>query len=148
MNRLFFLVTLCLASLQLSAQAQQVIQISGNQVVIKSKGQVYTFKGEFSVSYSAKDPEMALRPAGIKGVSYNVMTWITDGKGDLKQAKVNKSVAGDGFDDKVLAGDRDLRTANFMNVGSKSILKPIRATRNKNTLNFTYPDQELFKFSA
>lgn len=145
---IFTLVIGCLASITVSAQTTSKIVEKDKQVVITSKATPYKFTGQFTVFFSKTDPKMVARPAGIKSVNYNVLTWQAVGKADLAQTKVNKAEAGDGFDDKILAGDKANRTPNFFNASAVYGLSPVSATSKKNVLTFNYADQKLFDFSA
>src|SRR5687767_6902504 len=97
--------------LVIAANAQAPVQLQGNQLVITRAQHAYTFSPSFVVLYNAVDPGMALKPAGIKKVEYNVLTWkVSDSaKADFKQKKVNASMAGDGFDDRILRTKADWR---------------------------------------
>lgn len=93
---------------------------------------------------------MALKPAGLKHVSYNVLTWKMkdSSKADFRQKKIDASVAGDGFDDKILRGKSEWRTANIFNAGDRTELQPVSATAKGDTVFFRYPANPAFELSA
>ncbi|WP_205509905.1 hypothetical protein [Longitalea arenae] len=110
----------------------------------------YTFLPSFVVLYNAANPDMALKPAGIQKVNYNVLTWkVNDSaKADFKQKKVNASMAGDGFDDRILRAKADWRTANIYNAGERTALTAKEITQKDDTLFFTYPANDRFVLTA
>lgn len=93
---------------------------------------------------------MAMRPAGISGVPYNVPTWkaYEAGGSDLKQTRTDASVAGDGFDTRVLNSDQKNRTPNIFNSGQLIDMIPIGSLVSKDTIHLKYASQQLFKLTA
>ena len=134
------------------AQDQTKYSISKEKrtIEITSGSASYVFTGDFSILYTEKDPDMALRPAGITGVSYNVPTWKTyPGKeSDLKQTKTDASVAGDGFDDKILRSAQGGRTSSIANGAKEINISPVSISQKGNTVVFHYKSNSLFEFSA
>lgn len=130
----------------LSTQAQ--VRISADRQHVEIKG--YTFTPSFTVLYNAADPAMALKPAGIKKVEYNVLTWkVTDSsKADFKQKKINASVAGDGFDDRILRGKSEWRTANIFHAGQPTPVKASRLEQKGDTVFFRFPANTNFELKA
>lgn len=126
--------------LVVSANAQKQVQSSSP----------YTFTPAFVVLYNNADPAMALKPAGIKKVEYNVLTWkVSDSaRADFKQKKVNASMAGDGFDDRILRTKADWRTANIYNAGERTVLQVKEAKRKGDTVFYTYEPNERFTLQA
>ena len=135
--------------LAMAANAQKV-QLKDKQVIITSGQHTYTFLPSFVVLYNAADPGMALKPAGIKKVEYNVLTWkVSDSaKADFKQKKVNASMAGDGFDDRILRTKADWRTANIFNAGERIELQAKDVQQKGDTVFFTFPVSEKFGLTA
>lgn len=131
----------CLLLLSLGAQAQVRVSSGSEGVKITSAGRTYTFTPAFRILYNAADPAMALKPAGIRKVEYNVLTWkVTDSsKADFIQKKVNASVAGDGFDDRILRAKSEWRTASIYNAGESVSLQANGFRQNKDTVFFSYP---------
>ncbi|MCH5598398.1 hypothetical protein [Niabella ginsengisoli] len=121
-----------------------------NSIEIRSGSKVYSFLPEFVVLYSSKDPGLALKPAEIKKVSYNVPTWtVTDSMlADFKQKNVGAETAGDGFDDKILRGKKELRTANLYQAGQNFIVRPERTITRGDTVFFHFPEEEKFTIHA
>lgn len=135
-----------------SMQGQTMYSVSRkNQTIeITSDSASYVFNGNFTILYTEKDPDMALRPAGIDGVSYNVPSWKTypGKKADLKQTKTDASVAGDGFDDKILRSAQGGRTANIANAAKEINISPVSISQKGSTVTFKYKSNPLFDFSA
>lgn len=139
----YFATLLLLGSITFPAQAQ----VPG--VNITSAGKTYTFSPSFVVLRNPANPGMSLKPAGIPKVMYNVLTWKTDSsKADFRQQKINASVAGDGFDDKILRGRNELRTANIFNAGERTEMLPVSAASKGDTVFFRYADDPAFRLSA
>ncbi|WP_207515630.1 hypothetical protein [Longitalea luteola] len=132
------------------AKAQKKVQLQGDKLVITNAQHAYTFLPSFVVLYNAADPAMALKPAGIKKVNYNVLTWkVTDSsRADFKQKQVNASMAGDGFDDRILRTKADWRTANIFNAGERIPLQARSVQQKHDTLFFTYPANDKFVLTA
>ncbi|HEX6428780.1 MAG TPA: hypothetical protein VF008_13890 [Niastella sp.] len=126
------------------------MQLQYNKVVITRAQHAYTFSPSFVVLYNATDPGMALKPAGIKKVDYNVLTWkVSDStKADFKQKKVNASMAGDGFDDRILRTKADWRTANIFNAGERTELQANEVKQKGDTIFFIFPANENFVLTA
>jgi hypothetical protein len=137
-------------SLHTFAQSSASFNEKSRTITITSGKTSYTFSGNFTVLYTDKDPDLALRPAGITGVSYNAPTWKTypGKKSDLKKTKTAESVAGDGFDDKILKGGQGGRTNSIINAGKETEMVPISFTRKKDTIIFSYKSDPLFTLSA
>ena len=52
-----------------------------------------------------------MRPADIPDVQYNVATWLSD-RPDLNRTDRRADQSGDGFDDEILEGSVESRTAD------------------------------------
>lgn len=140
----------CLLLLSLGAQAQVRVSSGREGIGILSAGNRYTFAPAFRVLYNATDPGMALKPAGIKKVEYNVLTWkVTDSsKADFKQKKIGASMAGDGFDDRILRAKSEWRTADIFNAGESTALRANGFRQVKDTVFFSFPANTGFSLSA
>lgn len=124
------------------------VRLSANKQHIEISN--YSFTPTFSVLYNATDPAMALKPAGIKKVEYNVLTWkVTDStKADFQQKKINASMAGDGFDDRILRSKKEWRTANIFNAGQSTTITANRLEQKGDTLFFRFPANANFELKA
>jgi hypothetical protein len=144
-----FAVFFCALS-YLNVMAQPVVTIENNSVIITSANKQYHFVPTFTVLYNQLNPNMALKPAGIKKVSYNVLTWRTNDSlsAEFRQKKVNASVAGDGFDDEILHGIEELRTANVYNSGVGTTITASNLYQQGDTVFFQFPVSERFELSA
>jgi hypothetical protein len=143
-------IMICCCLLVVSANAQKQVQLQNNKVVITNAQHTYTFSPAFAVLYNAADPAMALKPAGIKKVEYNVLTWKVgdSAKADFKQKKVNASMAGDGFDDRILRTKAGWRTANIYNAGERTVLQVKELKQKGDTVFFGYETSDRFALTA
>jgi hypothetical protein len=127
------------------------LSISGNlnNYTIKVDKQKLSFSGDFYVYYSALNPQMALRPSAIKNVQYNVITWEGDfDSKQVKQVQRKTEQAGDGFDDRILEGSTQQRTADLFSLKNKIYLKPLSTRSKKGNIEFSYEKNEKFEFCA
>lgn len=133
-----------------TVNAQQQVAVNQRDIVINAADHQYVFTPSFVVLYNATDPGMALKPAGIKKVEYNVLTWkVADStKADFKQKKINASVAGDGFDDRILRSKGEYRTANIFNAGERTEIVANSIEQKKDTVFFRFPSSQKFRLSA
>jgi hypothetical protein len=124
--------------------------VEDNQIVIERNEEKYIFDTEFTVIFSDKDPQLAMRPAGVENVHYNVATWQAhEGKkADLKETKVDGSKAGDGFDDSILKGGASKRSPNPYNSGQVSRVKASFIQMKGDILVLEFDSTELFKLTA
>jgi hypothetical protein len=139
---ILFLSTTCFAQVKLNA---------GNTAVeINTAAKNYSFLPEFTILYSEQDPGMALKPSGIKKVSYNVLTWKTTDSAlaDFKQKKVGEETAGDGFDDKILRGKNEMRTADLFQAGQRTTVKANAVIQKGDSLLFSFLDNKQFYLKA
>lgn len=132
------------------AQLSTSVSKKNKSIVITSNSIQYNFTGEFSILYSSINPDVALRPAGIKDVLYNVPTWAVadESKADLKHSERENGMFGDGFDDKILKGSQSKRTPNLYNAGKIIIAEPIKVVNKKDSVVFVYPSNKYFSLSA
>jgi hypothetical protein len=136
----------CCSCMQSNAQ----IVTDSKEIKIISKGKTYLFKPDFVVVCSDRDPELALKPSGLKKVSYNIPTWKTTDSSlaDYHQQIVNASVAGDGFDDKILRSAKQDRTANIYHAGETHFLSAIKTISSGDSIHFIFPEHDLFTLKA
>lgn len=135
----------CLLLMNLATKAQVRVPSAAKGIQVTSAGRQFTFAPAFRVLYNSSDPGMALKPAGIKRVEYNVLTWkVADSsRADFKQKKIQASMAGDGFDDRILRTKSEWRTANIFNAGESEIIRANAIRRNGDTVFFSFPDTAL-----
>ena len=132
-----------------SVSGQSSITKEG-RVTITSAGQAYDFLPRFIVLFNSANPALALKPAGIAKVSYNVPTWKTadTANADYVQQKVSESVAGDGFDDKILRSKTESRTANIYRSGDRFFLKANKVIETRDSTILLFPEHPLFVLKA
>jgi hypothetical protein len=133
-----------------SLRSQVSIPAGRTDIVIRSGKQSYTFTPSFTILYNASDPGMALKPAGLKKVEYNVLTWkVSDSsRNDFKQKKIGAAMAGDGFDDRILRTRAEWRTANIFNAGESTVITATDSRKVKDTVFFSFPASPKFVLTA
>lgn len=134
----------------LCMQANGQTVTDSKEFKIISKDKTYLFKPDFVVIYNEKDPELTLKPSGLKKVSYNIPTWKTaDSKlADYQQQSISASVAGDGFDDKILRSAKQNRTANVYHAGTTYFLTAIKTVSAGDSIHFIFPEHAMFTLKA
>jgi hypothetical protein len=104
----------------------------------------FEFSPKFKVFMRDDDPKMALRPASISKVPYNVVTWLTMLGEDLDildEAKRDESQQGDGFDARILDAGVSKRTANLFQAGESMDLMPVRMETSDSAFVFYYDNE-------
>lgn len=124
--------------------------IDNNQIIIRRGGITYQFQPSFSIIYSEENPDIAMRPAEIEGVPYNIITWMAyEGKSaDLGKIKRSDSSVGDGFDDTILEGEAAKRSSNPFNSGRVFPIIASSLEMKEGTVHLIFDDHEFFNFSA
>lgn len=119
-------------------------------IIIEAGGKQYVYSALFSVIYSKKNPSLAMRPSGIKGIRYNVPAWLADSSrnADLRKTTSDARTAGDGWDENIIGGDTKGRTTNMLNAGRVTVMEPIQAIVRGDSMELVYKEQELFTFKA
>jgi hypothetical protein len=112
-------------------------------------GRNFEFKGDFYIYHTVENPKMALRPSEIKKVQYNVITW----EGEAVQKTIKRVArlaeqAGDGFDEQILKGDVQKRTADLFALQNKLLIQPVKMTSQKGKTLFSYNKHKDFDFEA
>jgi hypothetical protein len=111
----------------------------------------WTFRGDFTVIVTTKDPSPALRPGNIPRVPYNVVTWraaTPTSTTTLKAQKNSAAVGGDGFDERILKGDTQQRTADVFAAAPIVRVAASAATRVGDAIRFTLSAQAAFDLAA
>ena len=124
---------------------------NGTLQLSRAGGETWSFRPEFTVLITAEDPKLAMRPAGIPRVSYNVPTWETRddaGQAALKSTQRSDAQVGDGFDDRILKGDTRSRTADVFASAPGHPVKAVRWERAGDTIRYTFADHPDFTISA
>lgn len=111
----------------------------------------WIFRGDFVVLIATPDPQPSMRPANIPRVTYNVLTWRmprlagATAPGGRKQSKAQ---AGDGFDDRILKGDTQQRTADVFAAVAPIRANATAATRAGDAIRFSFPTHVDFELAA
>lgn len=125
------------------------VSSNSNTYTVKVDKEIRSFNGDFYVYYSVVNPKIALRPSSIKNVQYNVITWEGEFENkQVMQVKRKTEQAGDGFDDKILEGSTQQRTADLFALKNKLFIQPVSTINNKGNIEFKYNKSENFEFSA
>jgi hypothetical protein len=123
----------------------------GELRLARPNGATWVFQPEFTVFRASENPKLAMRPAGIAHVPYNVPTWQTaadPGQAALKTVTRATTQAGDGFDDRILEGDTRLRTANVFAAAPGETMKAIGWKQSGDTIQYTFAEHAEFTLSA
>lgn len=108
-----------------------------------------TFTGQFRVFYRADNPAIAMRPAGVPNVQYNVVTWKSaNSDASLKAVKRNDQQQGDGFDDRILSAGAETRTANVFQSATSTALTPVRVEQKGRGWRLHFSDQPNYTLAA
>lgn len=94
------------------------------------------FQPAFTILFRTDDPKIAMRPAGISGVPYNVPSWQVDPSRAAKTvAKRDITQGGDGFDERILDGAMRNRAFNLFDAAERTEL-----TGTVSGGTFSFPD--------
>lgn len=135
----------------LSNDRYSVEPVADGSVRLTSKGAgTWVFRADFAVLISTQDPGVAMRPGNITRVSYNVPTWrgTAPAKTALKAEKRSKAQGGDGFDDRILGGDTQQRTADVFASAAVHRLNASAARRVGDAIHFEFPTHAAFALVA
>lgn len=123
-------------------------------VLVESKaGLQFRCMPIFTILASESDPKLANRPGGVENIAYNVVTWKTNPKRVQKDKMLTKSVvgpgmAGDGFDDSILKGSTDARTADLFCAGNTFLVAATDARVKDNAIHFVFAENPSFEIAA
>lgn len=135
-------ISILLCSLSLSGMGNK-------SFTVKQDGANFEFNGNFYIYYATVDPKMALRPSEIENVQYNVITWEAKSQNTQTKKVVRKNEqTGDGFDDAILEGNVQKRTADVFSLTDKILIEPVSIVRGKTGVEFRYSENKNFSFKA
>lgn len=120
--------------------------LAGDAVAVSENGAVSVAGREFeprvTVLFRPDDPEMELRRSGLDRVSYNVLSWVTEGDGEgLKQVDTGVS-AGDGLDAETLGGDIARRSPDLFAAAPRLELEGAGSLDPDGTVRWSFPSAE------
>ncbi|MFQ9747406.1 MAG: hypothetical protein ACLRXZ_13505 [Alistipes finegoldii] len=142
------LIILAAAGACRPAQAQEFRVKPDHTVVFGGQHLLPDYLPEFTVLFSAADPQLRMRPAGIPDVQYNVATWLSD-RPELNRTDRRADQSGDGFDDEILEGSVESRTADLFNAGRIIVVRPVsHRAEETDKVTFGYPENDLFSIAA
>ncbi len=146
-------LVLCSASAQPIANDRYTVEpIEGGAVRLTAKDAgTWIFRGDFAVLVARADPKPAMRPGNIPRVSYNLITWqtaATPAGAALKTTQRSAAQGGDGFDDRILDGKTDQRTADVFAAAPLTRVRATAVTRAGAALRFAFADQADFTLAA
>lgn len=145
-----FITALIFLVISATSWSQVTYNAGNGEIEIVSGSKKYHFLPEFVVLFNKNNPGLALKPAAIKNVSYNVPTWKAPDSAlaDFRQKEIGSETAGDGFDDKILRGNKELRTANLYQSGQNFRLRATKAEVRGDTVLFSFQEQKNFSVQA
>jgi hypothetical protein len=111
----------------------------------------WVFRPEFVVLVATRDPKPAMRPGNIPRVSYNVLTWqsaTASAAAAIPRKKRAPAQAGDGFDDRILEGDTQQRTADVFAAAAVVRLQATATERVGDTIHWRFPAHAAFTLEA
>lgn len=138
------------ANLQSESAGPRLILQDDHSVVIADGSGSTVFSSEFLILYRSDDPQLAVRPGRVPGISYSVATWYT---GEATDEVIGGAVdlsrtMGDGWDPTVLAGDQEGRTADYLNTAPSIRLQADKAIQDGKQIIWEYPANDVFELSA
>lgn len=122
-------------------------------LVESATGLQFKCKPTFTILTSETDPQLKNRPGGIKSINYNVVSWKIDQKRLhkdklLRSVKSDAGIAGDGFDDAILRGNTDERTADLFSAGNALVVTATDAHIKGNSIHFVFAGNPSFELTA
>jgi len=149
----FSVNSVAVATVLSNAQYTVTLRDDGHFSVQAKSGGEFECTPTFTVIATDKNPKLKNRPAGIEDISYNVVSWEVDParlKQDkaLKQVNIGTGVAGDGFDEGVLKGSVDARTADLFSAGTTLVATATRAEIQGNSIHFSFDTNPDFLLHA
>ncbi len=149
------LSALALASALPAHAALRLLPDHSVEITSASGDRSAIFSPDFVVLLRQDDPDVAMRPSGLKSVTINVPTWRAHAGAAADYAAVERSayIGGDGLDDRILDGDADGRTANLFAAGENIPLRASSArlstdSAKASVVTWTFPDDPRFTLSA
>lgn len=121
------------------------------RVTAAAAGMTLTFRPEFTVLVTRDNPKLAMRPSGLKEVSFNVMTWETQsapGSAQLQAVQRSTAQGGDGFDDRILDASTQSRTANLFASAPAVTVAATKWEQAADAIRYTFADTADFALSA
>ncbi len=147
-----FAAALLAAMAALPAEAALRLLPDHSVEVTSADGRTATFAPDFVVLQRSDDPKVGMRPSGLKSVNYNVPTWVAQpgAKADYAAVQRGAGVAGDGFDDRILEGDAEGRTANLFAAAENIALRASdsRLSADGRSITWSFPEDARFSLSA
>lgn len=108
----------------------------------------FVFRPEFTMLLTESDPKLAMRPADIPRVSYNVPTWYTGVKSEGVRNVDTAVAGGDGLDPSILAGDNKGRTPDYLRSAPRAVISATSATRDGAIIMLAFESHPVVELSA
>ncbi|MFH1497564.1 MAG: hypothetical protein ABII82_07030 [Verrucomicrobiota bacterium] len=121
-----------------------------HSVEVTVNGHAAVFTADFVVLLRDDDPKVAMRPSGLKDVTYNTPTWLADDNAvaDYQAVRRSEATGGDGLDDSILDGDAGGRTANVFFSGTAVPVRASASRRRGDTIAWEFPADPRFTLAA
>lgn len=124
-------------------------RLDGTTVMLSDGKITLPFVPRFTVIYSAVDPELSAKPAGIDRVQYNVAVWNASGQINvLEHTQRKDDQFGDGFDDKILNNGKNPVTPDLYGAGEVFCFEASGAREKDGVIRFTFPSSPLGSLKA
>lgn len=143
----YFLLAACSPASSLRHNGTDVTVEKDHRIKIRHNGVETFYNPQFLVLYSAVNPEPAMRPAGIKDVLYNAVTWLS-AEADAQSVTRTADQTGDGFDDRILDASVSKRSFGLFNAGENIRVCPAGHIVDGDKIHFNYPEQDKFTLQA
>lgn len=155
-------ISIMLASLGTANAAEQMLSNENysltlhkdHSVLVESRtGLQFRCTPTFTILATERDPQIRNRPSGIKNINYNVVSWRVDPRRLLKEkllqtVKSDAGIAGDGFDDSILRGSTDGRTADLFSAGNALVAVAKGVHIKDDAIHFVFADNPSFELTA
>ena len=107
----------------------------------------------FTILATERDPQLRNRRSGIENINYNVVSWRVaprrlQRENLLPTVERDAGSAGDGFDDAILRGSTDGRTADLFSAGNALAVAAKGAHIKDNAIHFVFADNPSFELTA
>lgn len=147
-TRPLLLAVIATCAIRFAVPAQDFTVGADHTVIFRGNPVLPDYLPEFTVIHSPFDPQLKMRPAGIPGVQYNVATWLGK-RSDIVPTVRRADQTGDGFDDEILDGGVQSRTADIFGFGEVVTVRPVAHNGDgSGRIRFGYPQNPRFDLSA
>jgi hypothetical protein len=153
---LALLGSVSIAAAATGVEPRERAEVLGNGSISVPAGDgTRVFEPRLTILYTPEDPELALRRADLKRVSYNVPTWLISPlatRGDVAVGGIRNDdievSAGDGLDADILGGSTGGRSAHLYHAAKTVHLKADRFTATGSGVEWVFDADEIGRATA